>query len=710
MKIAKVLIQHPIHKLDQTYDYRYDGFDLVKGMRVRVNFNNQLIVGVVVDLVELASPPTYRIKQISEQLDETSFILEEHLSLASFMKDYYCTTTIACLSAMLPPPLKVKEVAKPRYITYVVYQEYKELATPKQQNALAYLAQVKRLPKSEYVKQFKSLVKKVIESGAAYEEQVLKSAELIESEAYPKQTLTSDQAQAYQRIIQRGKYLLHGVTGSGKTEVFLQASEYYLQQGKQVLILVPEISLTSQMIKRVKGRFGKRVAIYHSNLNGQEKLEQYQLVLNNEVQIVVGTRSALFMPFKNLGLIVVDEEHDNSYQQQNNPRYHSVDVTNYRADYHQATLLLASATPSLKSYAMAYKGLYGLITLKQRINLQQPTIHVINMQQSYRQHEFGIVHTSLIQAIRTRLAKQEQVIILINRRGFENVTMCQSCNTVKTCPNCDIALNYHRSDQALHCHYCNYEEDYQSNCVKCGSSKFSSFGSGTQKVVEYLNEQIPELRILRMDYDTTRTKNAHEKILERFENHEADVLVGTQMIAKGLDFENVTLVGIVQADDALMKKGFNSGFETFTLINQAIGRSGRGKKAGEVYLQAFNPEHYAIIEAINNNYQGFFKQEMAFRHFANYPPYTYLGNISLIGYNVDYLMNAFNKVLQANRLKVKVLGPANLNKRLGKERVGLIVRAKEREELVRFSRYIQKELSELKNTQLEIVLEANDLA
>ncbi|AND73530.1 MULTISPECIES: primosomal protein N' [Enterococcus] len=470
--------------------------------------------------------------------------------------------------------------------------------------------------------------------------------EEVESYRDPYKNRTFEQTQAFQlnkeqqhavkRIVEAGQqekshtFLLEGITGSGKTEVYLQAIAEVLAQNKTAIMLVPEIALTPQMVERFKGRFGEAVAVLHSGLSQGEKYDEWRKIERNEAQVVVGARSAIFAPLENIGLIIIDEEHESSYKQDETPRYHARDLAIWRGNYHHCPVVLGSATPSLESRARAQKGLYELLHLSQRANLsaQLPTIEVVDMRQELQQHNTSTFSKQLQAKIQDRLAKKEQIVLLLNRRGYSSFVMCRDCGFVLPCPNCDISLTLHMDTHSMRCHYCGHEEPIPHRCPNCGGNKIRYYGTGTQKVEEELKTLFPEAGVLRMDVDTTRKKGAHERILQQFGQKKANILLGTQMIAKGLDFPDVTLVGVLNADTSLNLPDFRSSEHTFQLLTQVSGRAGRAEKAGEVIIQTFNPQHYAIELAKEQNYERFYQQEMAVRHRSGYPPYYFTVKIT----------------------------------------------------------------------------------
>lgn len=425
-------------------------------------------------------------------------------------------------------------------------------------------------------------------------------------------------------------YLLEGITGSGKTEVYLQVIADVLKQGKTAIMLVPEISLTPQMVQRFKSRFGEQVAVMHSALSQGEKYDEWRKIERGEAQVVVGVRSAIFTPLENLGVVIIDEEHEASYKQEETPRYHARDLAIWRGEYHKCPVVLGSATPSLESRARAQKNVYERLVLTKRANQTAtlPTIDVVDMREEIQNKNTSSFSLALQEKIQDRLAKKEQSVLLLNRRGYSSFVMCRDCGYVLPCPNCDISLTLHMDTKTMKCHYCGHEEQIPYDCPTCGGDKIRYYGTGTQKVEEELRVLFPESRVLRMDVDTTRRKGAHEKILTAFGNHQADILLGTQMIAKGLDFPNVTLVGVLNADTALNLPDFRSSERTFQLLTQVSGRAGRAEKPGEVIIQSFNPEHYAIQLAKAQDYEDFYQKEMYVRHRGDYPPFYFTVQIT----------------------------------------------------------------------------------
>ena len=504
-----------------------------------------------------------------------------------------------------------------------------------------------------------TLVQKEVQRSAVYFEGIEASQPL---------ELNPEQRQARDAVVsaissQQPPFLLQGITGSGKTEVYLQIIQGALDKGKTAILLVPEISLTPQMTERFVARFGEKVAILHSGLSNGEKYDEWRKVERGDAQVVVGARSAIFAPLKNLGVMIIDEEHEASYKQDSNPRYHAREVAILRAQYNQAALVLGSATPSLESRARAGKGVYQHLRLTQRANplATIPEVQVIDFRDYIGQNETSNFTPPLLEAIRDRLDKKEQVVLMLNRRGYSSFVMCRECGTVDTCPNCDISLTLHMDTKTMNCHYCGFSKGIPHVCPNCQSRSIRYYGTGTQKAYDELAELFPQARILRMDVDTTRKKGSHQALLDQFGQGEADILLGTQMIAKGLDFPNVTLVGVLNADTVLNLPDFRSSERTFQLLTQVAGRAGRAEKAGQVLIQSYNPEHYAIRFAKDQDYEGFYAYEMSIRRQLGYPPYYFTIGITLSHKNEEEVVKRAYEVMGILRSGLsetsKILGP-----------------------------------------------------
>ncbi len=546
----------------------------------------------------------------------------------------------------------VKEKVNKKMIRYVKslvttdnYFVFKEQLRPNALRQHQLLEQLKTTPRETVTfyreKELLSTHLKTAEkNGWLSFEEVESYRDPFENHDFPKTLpwqLNTEQQQAVSRILaaeaqgEATTFLLEGITGSGKTEVYLQSIAEILNKGKTAMMLVPEIALTPQMVQRFKSRFGKAVAVLHSGLSQGEKYDEWRKIERGEAQVVVGARSAVFAPLQKIGLIIIDEEHEATYKQEDTPRYHARDLAIWRSQYHHCPVILGSATPSLESRARAQKKRYELLYLTQRAheNAQLPSVTIVDLKEEYAQKNTSTFSRVLQEKISNRLQQKEQIVLLLNRRGYSSFMMCRDCGYVLPCPNCDISLTLHMDVKKMRCHYCGHQENIPKKCPDCQGEKIRYYGTGTQKVEEELQERFPSARILRMDVDTTRKKGAHEKILKAFEEQEADILLGTQMIAKGLDYPNITLVGVLNADTALNLPDFRSSERTFQLLTQVSGRAGRGAKPGEVIVQTFNPEHHSIVLAQAQDYEAFYQQEMILRHQSGYPPFYFTVKITI---------------------------------------------------------------------------------
>ncbi|EKN66380.1 primosome assembly protein PriA [Neobacillus bataviensis LMG 21833] len=458
-------------------------------------------------------------------------------------------------------------------------------------------------------------------------------------------------------------FLLYGVTGSGKTEIYLQSIQEVIEKGQEAIVLVPEISLTPQMVNRFKGRFGDLVAVLHSGLSAGEKYDEWRKIQRKEVKVAVGARSAIFAPFENIGIMIIDEEHETSYKQEEMPRYHARDVAIERALNYNCPVVLGSATPSLESFARAQKKVYHLLSLPNRMNNQSlPSVEIIDMREELREGNRSMFSRKLFEMLKDRIEKKQQSVLFLNKRGHSSFVMCRDCGYVMNCPNCDISLTYHRVNEHMKCHYCGYESYVPKHCPECNSEYIRYFGTGTQKVEEELGKILPEARVIRMDVDTTGKKGSHERLLTDFKDGKADILLGTQMIAKGLDFPNITLVGVLSADTMLHLPDFRASEKTFQLLTQVSGRAGRHQLPGEVIIQTYTPEHYSVVLAGKQDYDLFYQQEMLIRKTRQYPPFYYLSLITVSHEQLITVVSEMEKVVKHIRSHVSsgtvVLGPA----------------------------------------------------
>lgn len=692
--IAKVLVEINNINVDKTFDYivPFKYIEKIKiGMRVKVPFASRELEGFVLNLVNNADD-NYELKEIISIVDEEPILNNELLHLGQFMSKKYFSTLISCYQTMLPKALKAqnKTTINKKMIKYVELcsNSFPKLK-PNQEKIVEYLRINGKVKKEEVNKISVSGVNTLIKNGIIIESLIEEYRLVTKDINKEKETfkLTVEQQEAKNKILsqtQSSVFLLHGVTGSGKTVVYMEIVEEMLNRGKDSIFLVPEISLTPQMVYHFKSRFGDEVAVLHSRLSEGEKYDEYRKIVEGKVHIVVGARSAVFAPFKNLGAIIIDEEHTTSYKQDNNPKYSAIEIAIERAKNNNAIVILGSATPSLETYARSIKGLYTLVELKHRVNTNNlPLVEIVDM--SKEKHRGSIFSSRLITEVNKRLEKHEQIILLLNRRGYSSFITCSNCGYTAKCPHCDITLTYHKTSNTLRCHYCGYADKMNDICPSCGEKAIKTLGTGTEKVEEEI-KKVFNARVVRMDLDTTSKKGSHEKIITAFKNHEYDILLGTQMIAKGLDFSNVTLVGVINADTSLMIPNYRSNEYTFQLLMQTAGRSGRGEKNGSVIIQTFNPEHYAITLASKHDYIDFFKQEMEVRRKLSYPPYYYLIYIKVIGKDYNKISIESNKIasILTRELKnSKILGPTTCSvfKLNGLFRFGIIIKYKKEEKM-----------------------------
>ncbi|MBP5574536.1 MAG: primosomal protein N' [Bacilli bacterium] len=661
MQVVEVLIEYANRSLNRPFSYLYLGKDkLQKGIRVLVEFNHRDIVGYVINVIETDKTPAqyeeesgYQLNEIVDVIDKSPLLNDELLWLLDEVSSYYIAPKISVLQVMLPPSLsprrsslKAPKIAYDQYLQ--VIDDSEEGLTNKQIELLRFIKQEGRILKRDI--KSKSIIDKLLKEKkieiVKEEKRRLKIPDYIYKEP---PELTDEQNAVIKEFNESSDpvYLLEGVTGSGKTEVYLSLSEQVLKEGKSVLMLVPEISLTPMMVEYFLHRFKGDVAILHSELTPAEKYDEYRKIAKGECHIVVGVRSAIFAPLKNIGLIILDEEHTESYKQDTLPYYHAREVAIMRGKYNKAKVLLASATPSLESRARGQKNVYHMLYLTKRINNQRlPKTIIVNMLDYHNiDRDSYIFSHALRKAIHEVLAKNEQAILLINRRGFSTHVNCRNCGHVFKCPTCGIALTYHKSDNMLKCHHCDYVEPYPEVCPECGSNHLIKTGFGTEKIQEEVERLFPAARTLRLDSDSAKNKSKIPETIEAFRKKEADILIGTQMIAKGHDFSDVTLVGIVLADIGLSMPSFRSNERAFQLITQAIGRSGRKEKPGIAIVQTYMPSHYAITYAARQDYELFYRKEMEMRKLQFYPPYAYLASVSLRGKNEEKIIENTYRVV-----------------------------------------------------------------
>ncbi len=640
---ADIIIDITHENVDRVFQYivppQLEG-KLKEGMEVLVPFGagNREKKGYIVGFSEKCNYDSTKMKVIHDISDTAVQIEGRLVALAGWIKENYGGTMIQALKTVLPVKQKSQEKIN-RTIKLLLTQEEAEQKLEEflhknmkaRARVLAELMDNKVLPESIVIKKL-NVARNVIK---ALEEQKILSVESERIYRNPVKagerksaeiTYTKEQENAirlfkddYDKGI-RKTYLIHGVTGSGKTEVYMEMIEKVIREGKQAVFLIPEIALTYQTVMRFYQRFGDRVSIMHSRLSDGEKYDQMMRAKNGEIDVMIGPRSALFTPFEKLGLIVIDEEHEATYKSEQIPRYHARETARRRAEMEGASVVLGSATPSVDSYYKALHGEYVLLELKCRATGQQlPEMYTVDLREELKSGNRSIISDRLRTLMSDRLKKREQIILFINRRGYAGFVSCRSCGYVAKCPHCDVALSAHKNGKLV-CHYCGYEEPMHTSCPECGSRHIGGFRAGTQQIEELVKKEFPTAGVLRMDMDTTKAKDGHEKILSAFANEEADILIGTQMIVKGHDFPNVTLVGILAADLSLYADDYRAGERTFQLLTQAGGRAGRGEKKGEVVIQTYSPEHYCIQTASRQDYEAFYEAEINYRELMGYPP------------------------------------------------------------------------------------------
>ena len=687
MIFADIIIDISSEKLDRSFQYRVPEElekEIKVGMVVSIPFGNgnQLRKGYVTGLTREPKVDPARLKNIcgissAEETTESRLI-----ALAAWMRENYGSTMIQALKTVLPIQEKMKAKEK-RYLCLKISREEAEKLLEELEKTrfkartrlLRELLKEPRLDVSYASKELgatTSVVKKMTEQGIIsieYEELLRNSLDTEKLRLEEELPLTPEQETAVREILREWEketprpVLIEGVTGSGKTQVYMKLIETVLDQGQQAIILIPEIALTYQTVRRFYARFGEKVSVINSRQSQGERYDQFKRARRGEVQVMVGPRSALFTPFANLGLIVIDEEHESSYKSENSPRYHARETAVERARLEHARVVLGSATPSLEAYHKAMEGTYGLVKLQSRYqDRPMPLVSVVDLREELKAGNRSVLSRKLKEAMKDRLEKREQIILFLNRRGYAGFVSCRSCGQVMKCPHCDVSLSEHNNGRLL-CHYCGYETVKPQACPVCGSPYIGGFKAGTQQIEKVVKEAFPGVRTLRMDFDTTRTKGSYEKILSALASHEADVLIGTQMIVKGHDFPDVTLVGIVAADLSLNAEDYRCSERTFQLLCQAVGRGGRGNKPGEAVIQTYHPDHYSIQAAAVQDYEAFYQEEMSYRMLLDYPPASHMMAVlgscpeeELLVQAMHYLELYIHRVYKEKDLHV--IGPA----------------------------------------------------
>ena len=723
MDFVNVIVDISHEKVDRIFQYRIPDHlkgRLKAGMQVNIPFGrgNRLVKGCVVGFAEKPDYPPEKIKEL-DSIAEGSVQAESQLiALAAWMRERYGSTMNQALKTVLLVKQKTRQKQSRRLIRKIsveegvsLLEEYQRKKYRAKARLLEALLQNEVLDYQETVGNLKissTVVRGFEEEGIIRMESRTLYRNPFADHFTKKEKevlLNSEQTEAvegiwseYQKGVRR-TYLLHGVTGSGKTEVYMELIARVIREGKQTILLIPEIALTFQTVMRFYERFGERVSVIHSRLSGGERYDQFMRAQNGEIDVMIGPRSALFTPFSCIGMIIIDEEHESSYKSETVPRYHAVEAARFRAGMCGASVVLGSATPSVDSYYRARSGRYGFYRLTGRFgNAGLPNVSIIDLRRELKEGNRSIFSRRLKEAMEKRLQCGQQTMLFLNRRGLSGFVSCRSCGTAIRCPHCDVALSLH-NDGKLRCHYCGYETGMPSLCPSCGSRYISGFRAGTQQIEREVKKLFPYARVLRMDYDTTRTKESYEQILTAFGKGEADILVGTQMIVKGHDFPNVTLVGVLAADISLYAADYRSSERTFQLLTQAAGRAGRGQKTGEAVIQTYVPDHYSIRAAARQDYEEFYRQEILYRKMMGYPPAAFMLGIYLSGPEETFLEKQADRLGKViHRLHAEgltVIGPA----------VAALSRKKDMYRMVIYLKHMDENMLLNVKNQLERILE-----
>lgn len=680
---ANIIVDISHEKLDKIFQYKIPEELLEKtlpGVSVLIPFGkaNRSINGFVLEVTDVCDYDESKIKSIISINEKNVQIEGTLINLAWFIKHNYGATMNQALKTVIPIKQITKDVIKKTIRLKCSKQEAEEhLIVFEKKHATARLRLLQELVKTNEL-DYSLVVNKLNISRDAING--LEKLNIIQIDAQKqyrnpidfsdlgeyKIELNEEQKIVSKDILNSDKkvHVIHGVTGSGKTEVYMDIIDKVISEGKQVIVLIPEIALTYQTVMRFYRKFGDRVSIINSKLSNGERYDQFERAKKGEIDIMIGPRSAIFTPFERLGLIVIDEEHETTYKSENVPKYHAREVAIYRAGMADAKVILGSATPSVDTYYRCEEGKYVLHRLSNRaVAKKMADVSIVDLREELKAGNKTMFSRKLTELINDRLSKKEQVMLFINKRGYAGFVSCRSCGKSIKCPHCDVGLNLHNNGKLV-CHYCGYEVDMVKKCPTCGSEYIAAFGTGTQKVEESVKKIFPSAKVLRMDMDTTSKKDGHEKILSAFANKEADILVGTQMIVKGHDFPNVTLVGVIAADLSLFAADYRSNERTFDLLTQAAGRAGRGLKTGEVVIQTYNPEEYSIIAASKQDYEDFYSREIIYRSLNGYPPVVDMIAILMTCADKDILKRAGEKIrdfIGSNRDNIEVIGPADCN-------------------------------------------------
>ena len=671
---AEIIINSDALEVDRLFTYKVPKELLYKinaGHRVKVPFGmgNKNIEGFVYTLITDEIEIKYRVKNIIKLCDDEPILTHDNLKLIDFLRKKYLCRYIDAVRLMIPTGIMKGSTNKKKKVICINKKlDNNEKIKENYINLYNYIFNNDGIyTKSDIIRDKKyslyTLNKMISEGFFKVEDKVVFRYNNRKYDEDKKKNLTYEQKECLNTILNGNdlKYLIKGVTGSGKTEVYMNLVEEVLSQDKSAVVLVPEISLTPQMIERFKGRFGEDVALFHSRLSDGERFDEWYRIKEGKVRLVIGARSALFLPIYNIGLIIIDEEHENTYKSDQNPKYHTREVSEYICELKKCKLVLGSATPSIETYYKSLMGEYKLIELKKRVNgSRMPHMEIVDMREELKSRNLSLFSRKLYNAINETLKDKKQIILFLNRRGYSTFISCRSCGYVFKCPECDVSMTYHKNGYLI-CHYCGRAEKVTKVCPECGSKYVKFFGAGTERVEQEVKKYFPKARVLRMDVDTTRHKNAHESIYNSFKNEEADILVGTQMISKGLDFKNVTLVGVLAADMSLNIPDYRAAERTYQIITQVSGRAGRGSDEGRVIVQSYTPNHYSLNYAKEENYEGLFKEEINLRRLMGNPPFGRILLINGSAKNEEKLKKFMNN-LQENLRKLIIedltmLGP-----------------------------------------------------
>lgn len=712
---ANIIIDISYEKLDRPFQYIIPDemlADIAPGVQVLIPFGqgNRLIKGYVIEVTDKAEYDVTRLKSINSIVTDSIQVESRLIKIAAWMRDNYGGTMNQAIKTVIPVKSEIRH-KEDRYLRLIIEPEEQNrlLEYFKQKNMTARHRLLRTLidndgsieaklskAANEVIRYFEqqNIIKvekeRIMRNPIKLSDIDNERKELNKTQRYIAESIERD----YDNGI-RETYLIHGVTGSGKTEVYMELIEHVIAKGREVIMLIPEISLTYQTVMRFYKRFGDNVSIINSRLSKGEKYDQFCRASSGEIKIMIGPRSALFTPFNNLGLIVIDEEHEGSYKSENSPKYHARETAIKIAQLSNASVILGSATPSVTSYYNALNGRYRLFRLNERaMNAIMPKVDIVDLREELKQGNKSVFSRRLQELMRDRIEKKEQIMLFLNRRGYAGFVSCRSCGEAMKCPHCDITLTYHNEGKLV-CHYCGYETPMPKLCPKCGSKYIATFGTGTQKIEDMVKKMFPYSRVVRMDADTTKHKNEHEKILSAYAKGEADILVGTQMIVKGHDFPNVTLVGILAADLSLYSQDYVAGERTFDLLTQAAGRAGRGNKPGEVVIQTYSPDNYSIVAAAGNDYESFYNSEIMYRQLLEYPPVANMLAILVFSTQEDIAEHSADKIREcignvADDTE-KIIGPskASLYKANDYYRYMIYIKCKDYEKLVKIKNMVE---------------------